>query len=104
MRYCTRYHPDNNGIIEKNSVFMDYTHILQELKAERDQIDAAILALQGIGLASSAPKRRGRPPKNSLAGESRLAVAQKRRKRTPEQREAQAERMRQYWATRKAKS
>ena len=83
---------------------MDFTNILQALKAERDRINAAISALQGIGFASSAPKRRGRPPKNPLAGDSGQVAAQKRRKRTPEQREAQAERMRQYWATRKAKS
>jgi hypothetical protein len=33
--------------------------IVAELKAERDQIDSAIAALNGI----SAPRRRGRPPK-----------------------------------------
>jgi hypothetical protein len=81
---------------------MDFTNILQQLKAERDKISAAIVSLQAIGSGSPAPRRRGRPPKNSIEGNSEQPGKQKRAKRTKEQREAQAERMRQYWANRKA--
>lgn len=88
---------------------MDLTNILQQLRAERDKIGAAIASLEAIGLASTAPKRRGRPPKNPISSEqdavapaSAAPGRQRRKKRSPEQRAAQAERMRKYWADRKA--
>ena len=40
---------------------MEIEHILAELRAERAQIEAAILALEKLSMASF--KRRGRPPK-----------------------------------------
>ena len=40
---------------------MEIEHILAELRAERAQIEAAILALEKLSIASH--KRRGRPPK-----------------------------------------
>jgi hypothetical protein len=77
------------------------TDILAVLTAERDKLNQAIAILQGSG----GPKRRGRPPKNPLAAlmvpAPQPAAKLARRKRTKAQREAQAERMRKYWAARK---
>ncbi len=73
------------------------TDIVAALTAERDKLNQAIALLT--------PKRRGRPPKNPLAALIAPAVQPKakraRPKRTKAQREAHAERMRQYWAARK---
>ncbi len=41
---------------------MDYAQILKELYAERDGIDAAIVAMEQLGAAQSGAKKRGRPP------------------------------------------
>ncbi len=79
------------------------TDILAALTAERDKLNQAIAILQGSGI----PKRRGRAPKNPLAALLAPASAAQpkakraRPKRTKAQREAQAERMRKYWAARK---
>jgi type II secretory pathway component HofQ len=82
------------------------TDILAVLTAERDKLNQAIAILQGSGV----PKRRGRPPKNPLAALMALTAPASaarpnaklaRPKRTKAQREAQAERMRKYWAARK---
>jgi hypothetical protein len=87
---------------------MDLTNILQQLRAERDKISAAISSLQAITAGAPTQKRRGRPPKNAAASyteqDPSAAPTEKkqRSKRTKAQREAQAERMRQYWAERKA--
>jgi hypothetical protein len=63
---------------------MDVTKILTELKAEREQIEEAILSLERLArgrghgrgrppawMSEVAPKRRGRPPgsKNKVAAE-----------------------------------
>jgi hypothetical protein len=77
---------------------MAIDHILSLLIAERDKLNRAIDAL-------GAPvKRRGRPPKSATAGHPAApAPAKKARKKrifTVEQREAQALRMKQYWAKR----
>ncbi|MEO8027354.1 MAG: hypothetical protein ABI823_12815 [Bryobacteraceae bacterium] len=66
---------------------MDLTKLLRELRAERDQLDQAIAALEkvdggGPGLVA-APKRRGR---RSMSAAERRAVS---------------ERMQRYWAKRK---
>ena len=77
------------------------TGILAALTAARDKMNQAIAILQGIGV----PMRRGRPPKNPLAALTAPAARPKAkragRKRTKAQGEAQAERMRRYWAGRK---
>ena len=70
---------------------MDVSKILAELKAEREQIEEAIVSLERLArgrgrgpgrppnwMADVTPKRRGRPPgsKNKLqASESRVAAA-----------------------------
>jgi len=80
---------------------MSTDQILALLVAERDRLNRAIEALQGP------IKRRGRPPANKVvemaapATAAPTASAPKRRKRTPAQKKAQAERMRAYWAARK---
>lgn len=79
---------------------MPTDHILALLIAERDKLTAAIEALSGP------TKRRGRPPASAkVETESDAPVAKKeaRKKRTytPEQRAAQSEKIRAYWAKRK---
>jgi hypothetical protein len=68
--------------------------ILTLLIQERDKLNRAIEALQGT-------KRRGRPPKNTVAlsGNGAEPLLKKtRRKFTAAQRKQQAERMKEYWA------
>jgi len=73
---------------------MPIEQIVAILVAERDRLNRAIEALQGP------MRRRGRPPKNPLI--SPLVPAVKQRKgRTPEQKKAQSEKMKKYWALRK---
>jgi hypothetical protein len=77
---------------------MPTQYIIALLIAERDRLNRAIEALQG------AAKRPGRPPKNPLAASATPAaapLAKKRKRRSAAQREAQAERMKAYWAKRK---
>ena len=75
---------------------MPTDHIVAILIAERDKLTRAIEALQGPTV------RRGRPAKNATsAAEDAPAPAKKTRKKrtfTPEQRAAQAEKMKQFWA------
>lgn len=84
-----------------SSGFMSTEEIVRLLVAERERIDRAIEALQG-------PKRRGRPPKSAIGAaaasmEEEESVSSPRKKRTfsKAQREAAAERMRKYWATKR---
>ncbi len=74
---------------------MTTNEIVQILIAERDRLNTAIAALQG------GVRRRGRPPAALTAVSAAAPAVRTRRKRTKAQREAQAERMRQYWAARK---
>ena len=81
---------------------MPTDHIVTLLVAERDKLSRAIEALQGT------VKRIGRPPKNSMlpiatpiAEASASAEPKQRTPRSEEQREAHAQRMREYWAKRK---
>lgn len=62
---------------------MDVTKILAELKAERAQIEEAIMSLER--LARGRGKRRGRPPSWLSSASEALAVAEqpKRRGRPP---------------------
>ena len=81
---------------------MTTDHIVALLIAERDRLSRAIEVLQGP------TKRRGRPPKNPLtpvtaeAPAPAAAPAVKKRTFTAAQRKQQAERMKQYWAAKKA--
>ncbi len=82
---------------------MEIDQIVAMLIAERDRLNRAIEALQGPA------KRRGRPPKNPLANAPDWVLPAKksatkkkgRRKFTAEQKAAQAEKMKAYWAKRK---
>ena len=60
---------------------MDVTKILAELKAEREQIEEAIISLER--LARGRGKRRGRPPAWLGTSEAEVEVAPKRRGRPP---------------------
>jgi ABC-type transporter Mla subunit MlaD len=61
---------------------MDISKILEELRAEREQVEMAIISLERLGAAQG--KRRGRPPKwMSEANASTEAVVPKRRGRPP---------------------
>ena len=79
---------------------MPSDHIVALLIAERDRFSRAIDLLQGP------VKRRGRPPREpqaaAVAMDATAAPAKKgRRGFTPEQRAAQAARMKAYWAKRR---
>ena len=71
-------------------------NILTLLMAERDRLNRAIAALQGIG-------SRGRRPRKSKSAAAAKAPAARRRRRvrTAAQRKAQSERMKAFWAKRK---
>lgn len=73
---------------------MDIQTIVSDLKDERNRIDQAISALEG--LTSPAP-RRGRPPKATSTGGKHRRMSIAARKRI-------AEAMKQRWAKRKGKS
>lgn len=60
---------------------MDVSRILTELKAEREQIEEAILSLEK--LARGRGKRRGRPPSWLAEGAESIPEAPKRRGRPP---------------------
>jgi hypothetical protein len=78
---------------------MQTQEILNLLVIERDKLTRAIEALQGP------LKRRGRPPKNSLAvatlSSEPAQPARKKRKFTAAQRKEQSERVKAYWAAKK---
>jgi len=68
---------------------MDLNQVIQELLRERNRLDALIKALEN-GLDSTPSKKpRSRRGRKSMAAEERIQVA---------------ERMRRYWAERKAAS
>jgi hypothetical protein len=58
---------------------MDVNKILEELKAEREQVEMAIVSLERLG--ASQGKRRGRPPK--WLSDLTAAARPKRRGRPP---------------------
>jgi len=76
---------------------MEIQTLVSQLKAERDRIDQAIAALEG--LSSSAPARRGRPPKAT-----RASAAGKARTMSPAARKRISEAMKQRWARWRGKS
>ena len=73
---------------------MDIQTIVSDLKAERNRINQAISALEG--LTSTAP-RRGRPPKAAMTGGKRRRMSAAARQRI-------SEAMKQRWAKWKGKS
>ncbi len=75
---------------------MDIQNILGDLKRERERIDRAIQALEGLG---SVPRRRGRP-----VGSVNSTTAKKRRHMSPAARKRISEMMKQRWAERKRKA
>ncbi len=76
---------------------MDIHNILGDLKRERERIDQAITALEGLGAA--APRRRGRP-----AGSGKSAAGRPRRHMSAASRKRISEMMKQRWAERKKKA
>jgi hypothetical protein len=77
---------------------MDIQALVSDLKVERNRIDQAISALEG--LASSSPPRRGRPHKAKTA----LPTASKRRRMSTAARKRISEAMKKRWATWHGKS
>src|SRR5271165_5755104 len=73
---------------------MDIQTIVSDLKAERNRIDQAISALEGL---ASTARRRGRPPKATTTGGKRRSMSPAARKRI-------SEAMKQRWAKWKGKS
>jgi len=76
---------------------MDIQSVLSDLRRERERIDQAIAALEGLG--SAGPRRRGRPvgSGNKSAGRPRRHMSAAARKRISEM-------MKQRWAERKRKA
>ncbi len=72
---------------------MDIQNILGDLKRERDRIDRAISALEGVGPG----RRRGRPVGSVSKGRPRRHMSAAARKRISEM-------MKQRWAERKRKA
>ena len=76
---------------------MDIQTIVGDLKAERERIDRAISALEGLGTGQ---RRRGRP-----AGSHNVATSKRpRRHMSAAARKRISEMMKQRWAERKRKS
>ena len=77
---------------------MDIQNILAELKREREHLDRAIGALEGLGTRT---RRRGRP-----VGSGHAATAPKRKRRhmSAASRKRISEMMKQRWAERKRKA
>jgi hypothetical protein len=73
-------------------------HIIALLIAERDKLNRAIEALQGVA------KRRGRPPKAVVTLAVPVVSAPKRKRQSAARRKAQAERMKAYWAAKRKKA
>jgi hypothetical protein len=79
---------------------MNTSEIVQQLRAERNRLDAAIQALEGIGDGSSAPaKRRGRPPGST--NKTTASTPAKKRTMSAASRKRISEMMRKRWAERK---
>ena len=83
---------------------MDINQILEQLRAEREQIEAAILALER--LVQGGGKRRGRPPKwmHPVAGDQAPdGEHHKPRKFSEEARKRMSEAQRKRWAAKHVK-
>ena len=81
---------------------MDIQNILSDLKKQRDNIDKAIAALEGIG---SGQRRRGRPVgSRNVASSAAPAGGRPRRHMSPAARRRISEMMKLRWAERKKKA
>ena len=80
---------------------MDILQMLTELRAQREQIEEAIMALER--LAGGRGKRRGRPPAWLSSGGSspKLTAKGNRTVRSAAARKAQSLKMKAYWAKRR---
>lgn len=72
---------------------MDLRSIVEQLKSERDQLNAAIAALEGVNtptgrVTKTAGKRRGRG-RRRLSGEARRRISEAQKKRWARQRKTQ---------------
>lgn len=79
---------------------MDIQNILADLRSERERLDRAISALEGLG---SQTRRRGRPVGSHLAATA-AGPKRKRRHMSAASRKRISEMMKQRWAERKRKS
>jgi hypothetical protein len=77
---------------------MDIQNILADLRRERERLDRAIGALEGIGTQT---RRRGRP---AGSGQAAGRPRRKRRHMSAASRKRISEMMKQRWAERKRKS
>jgi hypothetical protein len=77
---------------------MDIQNILADLRRERERIDRAIGALEGLGTQA---RRRGRP---AGSGQSATGTKRKRRHMSAASRKRISEMMKQRWAERKRKA
>ena len=75
---------------------MDISKMLDELKAEREAVEQAILVLERI--ASGRGKRRGRPPKWMTGAIPATQTGPKKRTFSPESRARMAAAQRKRWA------
>ena len=74
---------------------MDIGSIVEQLKSERDRLNAAIAALEGVdtrrGRAKQTPGQRRAPHKRRLSAEARARISEAQKKRWARQRKAQKE-------------
>jgi len=79
---------------------MNVNEVVQQLKAERDRLDAAIRALENVGgIAPIGVKRRGRPP--GTTNKPTAAKGSKRRSMSSAARKRIADAMKARWAAAK---
>ncbi len=78
---------------------MDVLRMLSELRAERDQLEEAIITIQR--LAAGQGKRRGRPPA-WMKSETDVATPRKRKAFTAATRKKMAAAQKARWAAKKA--
>ena len=78
---------------------MNITEIVGQLRAERNRLDAAIQALEGVDRSAAAGKR-GRPPGSK--NKTTVSARGRRRHVSAEARKRIAEAMRKRWAAVKA--
>lgn len=76
---------------------MDIQNILSDLKKERERLDSAITALEGLGTGQ---RRRGRP----VGSHNVTSAKRPRRHMSASARKRISEMMKQRWAERKRKS